>query len=393
MARPTTRIHGAADAVLIALFLALLFLPLADDLLGLDPAPPLDENRTLAACPRAPSSAQELAAFAAPFEAYFNDHFGFRNSLLRLHSLATVYAFGVSPTPMVAIGKEGWLYLAKEELDYQRADRPYSAQELATWQHTLEVRRDWLAARGCRYLVVVVPNKSTIYPEHLPDSARRIGKTTRLDQLLEHLRSHSDVDVLDLRPVLLEAKGSEPLYFQTDSHWNTLGAFVAYQEIVRRLGRWFPELEPLSRSSFRTRLTPSTTKDLGAMVGADALFPETLVEFKAIAPRRAAKAEVEIPGGLSQPPLRDRLYATEIDDPSLPRAVLFCDSFSTFFSVFLSEHFRRIVRFRSSYASDPSTLFEPAMVELERPEVVISEFAERFLVRAPPEDPGLLTPR
>jgi len=369
---------------LIAAFFALLFLPLADAVFELDPVPPMDENRTLAEAPGLPTSLDELAAFPARFEASFNDHFGFRNSLLRLHSLATVHAFGVSPTPMVAVGKDGWLFMATEELEYHRADRPFSAQDLDAWQRALESRRDWLAQLGCRLLVVVVPNKSTIYPEHLPASARRLGAKTRLDQLVEHMHGRSDVALLDLRPALLREKGPEALYFKTDSHWNTLGAFVGYQEIVKALGRWFPELEPLPRSSFRVRMRAVGAQDLGKMVGVEGLFPETWFDLERSSARRAAQAPTEMPRGLTHSPRKKTLYATEVADPSLPRGVLFCDSFSTFFLGLLPEHFSRLVRFRSSYAVDPQALFEPALIVKERPQVVICEFAERFLLRPPP---------
>lgn len=383
MAGPT-RIPAVADAVLTALFLAVLFLPLADAVFGLDPAPPVAEKRALAPLPRPPANVAELAAFPAAFEAHFDDHLGFRNSLLRLHGLATVRAFGVSPTPRVVIGKDGWLYMA-EEVEYHRSDQPFTAVELAAWQHVLEGRRDWLARRGCRYLVAVAPNKSTIYPEHLPLSARRIGKTTRLEQLLEHLRVHSDVDVLDLRPALLAAKHGETLYFLTDSHWNNLGGFVGYQETLRAIGRWFPAVEPLARSSFRTRARSAPAMDLAEMLGSAGPAREDYSYLQRTFPRRARRARVEIPPGMAFAPLRDRLHATEIDDPALPRAVLFCDSFSAFWTTFVHEHFRRLVRFRSSYDVNPAALFEPVLLELEHPEVVISEFAERFLQDAPPD--------
>ena len=70
MIRPTTSLQAAADAVLIALFCAFLALPLLDSGLGLDPALPLNENRTLAKLPGAPANNRELAAFPARFEAF-----------------------------------------------------------------------------------------------------------------------------------------------------------------------------------------------------------------------------------------------------------------------------------------------------------------------------------
>lgn len=379
------RFQSLFDLVLITLFLAFLWLPLADTLLALDPVPSLNENRPLVERPRAPASAAELARIPARFEDYFDDHFGFRSALLRAHAWISVRGFGLSSSSLVAIGKEGWLYMATEELESHKADRPFRTEDLLAWQDTLEARRDWLALRDCRYLVVIAPDKSTIYPEFVPDQARRIGQRSRLDQLVAHMRAHSDVALLDLRPALLAAKAEEPVYFRTDTHWNGSGAFVAYREILAALGRWFPQLAPLPRSAFTTQRIETGAMILGEMIGAEELFPETRIYLKANFPRRARPAAAELPPGLAQLPFGGRLHATEVADPALPRVLMFCDSFSTFFSGFLAENCGRLVRYRSSNLLPPPTLFEPAMVEAERPQVVLSEFAERFLLGPPPE--------
>ena len=63
--------------------------------------------------------------------------------------------------------------------------------------------------RGIAFLCVVAPNKHTIYPEHLPAWVRR-NRTgmSELDQLANELAGERSF--LDVRPVLLAAKGSNP---------------------------------------------------------------------------------------------------------------------------------------------------------------------------------------
>ena len=63
---------------------------------------------------------------------------------------------------------------------------------------------------------------------------------------------------------------------------------------------------------------------------------------------------------------------TEIDDPSLPRAVIFRDSFVSRLVPFLSEHFSRAVYL---WQND----FDAAAVEHEHPDVVIQEIVGRHL--------------
>ena len=63
---------------------------------------------------------------------------------------------------------------------------------------------------------------------------------------------------------------------------------------------------------------------------------------------------------------------TEIDDPSLPRAVIFRDSFVSRLVPFLSEHFSRAV-----YCG--RTISTRTLVEQEHPDVVIQEIVGRHL--------------
>src|ERR1019366_5095004 len=71
------------DGVLIAAFLVLLWAPMVDMLLHLDRSPASGENRLPARRPRLRElQSGPLQKFLANSEAYFNDHFGFRNKLI-----------------------------------------------------------------------------------------------------------------------------------------------------------------------------------------------------------------------------------------------------------------------------------------------------------------------
>jgi len=49
---------------------------------------------------------------------------------------------------------------------------------------------------------------------------QRVRAVTRLDQLVAHLRAHSNVAVVDPRDALRTAKAGGILYLRTDTHWN-----------------------------------------------------------------------------------------------------------------------------------------------------------------------------
>ena len=377
--RPRT--SRAADLALIAVFLVAIGLPAAALVFGWEAGYVLRENRNLRPWPGLPTTRAELAAFPIRFEAYFNDHFGFRSRLIRGLALTRVRALGVSSSAEVALGRDGWLFFGPPWLlDLYRAADPFTVDELEGWRACFQARRDWLAERGIPYLVVIPPDKCMIYPEQMPRYLRRLKRPTRLGQLLAYLRAHSDLAILDLRQPLWAAKtkGDGPLYFRQDTHWNPRGAFVAYTEIVRALSAWFPAMRPLPIEDFRYLGAIGEESDLARMLG---LAVEPSQEALMLVPRtpqaRPGPPIVEPPPGT--PPILVPIVYQRRPDAGLPHAVIFRDSFSTLLIPLLSEHFGRIV-----YASQYT--FNRALVEFERPQVVIQEMVERNLMGRVPVD-------
>jgi len=329
-----------------------------------------DEYRSLAPMPPWPRSKSELVEFPEQLRLYFNDHFAFRKSLIRLQALVKVKWLGESATPAVVIGKDGWLFYYEQSLFQSRSEEPFTSEQLARWRQALQTRHDWLAKRGIRYLFVIAPEKQSIYPEYVPNNKRNTHQTFRFDQLVTYLKENSNVEIIDLRPPLLAAKQSRRVYFQTDTHWNTLGGFVAYQTIARELAKGFPEMKILEESDCVTSRTVRSHSDLARMVGLDGAFSEEVEDL-----------QLRNPGFV----LQTESYRNSImmvannREGHLPRLLAFCDSFSSALSAFLSQDFSRSVYRLQIY-------FDPGQVELEQPQVVMQEIVERYLTDYPPSD-------
>jgi hypothetical protein len=367
-----------ADLVLIAGFLATIWLPLAGMLLGLDAAFVLPENRNLAPRPSLAVKPEALRTFPGQFEAYFNDQFGFRKRLIHWLSIVKVEGLGVSTSLRVVLGKDGWLFFTDEPtLQYYRNLHRFTPEEIEAWRRALESRRDWLAARGIKYLFVVMPNRETIYPERMPAAYNQMQCKSRLDRLVNCMRTNSDLPVLDVRDDLRRAREAERLYDVTDSHWNAWGAYVAYRRIVETLSTWFHDMKPLPRSGNRKVAQVIRGGDLALMLGLQDRMSEERLALEPQVPWRAHP----IASGLSTlpPGVKAQIPPMEQDNPRLPRAVVFHDSFIGQLVPSLSEHFPRVV-----YVADHG--LDRKLVEWERPDVVIQEMVERVLLGPPAED-------
>ena len=366
----TTRWENPA---LIAGFLIAISLPLVGLLFSLDQGFVLEENRVLSSRPELKLDRKSLAAYPAKLEAYFNDSFGFRKRLIAWLSFTKVAALGVSSSPNVVLGQSGWLYYGDLDIPYYRAMQPLTDAQLRSWQRVLEDRQEWLADRGIPYLVVFAPLKSTVYPEFMPAAYNRIRTISRLDQLMAHLKAHSNLAVLDLRQPILDEKARHQVYYRTDTHWNNRGAYVGYTQIVKTLARWFPQLEPLPIAAFEESFFSEPGRDLALLLGVRNYFWDRYVDLKSVRPARAHPVEPAPLAGKLPTLGPDIVY--EQPDEQLPSAVMFRDSFANWLIPLLSENFSRI-RYSWQYS------FDREIVLRERPDVVVQEMVERALMNS-----------
>jgi len=369
--RETTGVRRAANAALVVLFAVAIGLPCIATAFGIATGGLVGENHPPAP---APDWSAGIVAVRPQLAAWFDEHFGFRNLLVRGYGLFAFRVFGVSISRDVVPGRAGWLfYDADRILESRRGLLPFTQDELAAWQTRLEERRDWLAARGIRYVFAVAPEKSSIYAEHLPESLQPIGAPTRADQLLLWMRMHSTVPSLDFRPALGAAKSLDRLYHRTDTHWNDAGAFVAYREVETWLRAQFPAFQPLDPALFAREVRTGVAGDLAAMM---AIAPFLTEDRIALVPKSPSPVEPAEPSAV----MRTRRYPPN-NDPKvfecptgeLGRAVIVHDSFFLAVQPWLARHFRRSVFLRS--------VFAPEVILDEKPEVVIEEMIERVLSR------------
>lgn len=283
----------------------------------------------------------------------------------------------------VHIGKDGWLFLiggSNNVLAYFVTPDRFSQEHMSRWLRLLENRHQRAAALGARYIHLIAPEKLTVYPEHydgaLPfydhapsQSLTRAARRAKLDHLL-----------LDPTPYLKTLK-QYPLYFKTDTHWTFHGAFAAYQLLCSRLGfRQNARIPQGKRSSAQIIL------DLGGKLNPPVRENWTRVEFITHARRVHANAQVlwkDDHPSASRQGLHvgsNVVFRNDHPDAIDQRVVLFGDSFSESapfkLTGMLAETFRE-VHFVWSISMDWT------YVERVKPDLIISEAAERFMGDVP----------
>ena len=117
----------------------------------------------------------------------------------------------------------------------------FSDQQLEAWRTVLEDRTRRLADRGCGYLMLVVPDAHSVYPEDLPRKLRLVDERP-VHRLLAHLSQSGSPARVVLYPLdeLLERKREQEIFPRTDEHWNEAAAFAAYETVAAMLSEETP---------------------------------------------------------------------------------------------------------------------------------------------------------
>ena len=422
----STRIQKAANAVLIFGFLVTIGVPFLGVFRG-DVSREIEtaEGRKAAAFPEiklkqsGPISrpdSRSLKKFPHEFEKWFNDRMGFRRRLIQVYQVARYYGWtpsrlskaaihsgaaaeglirhlasdagSGSGQPRVLIGRDGWLFYDGEDaIEDHRGTNLFSEKELARWKQILTERRDWLANRGIRYVFVIAPNKPAIYPEYMPRSINRVTEQSRLQQLTDYLARESDLTFINLREPILQAKSAHRVFHKTDTHWNAYGAFIGYQELMKPIKSWFPEVQIPSIDDYELvvhdcdisnvrDVSPWVKMDLAVMLASPIPYREEVID---LVPRRE---ELKAPIQFRGTPHNDaeRLRRQKFAHGQISNVFVLHDSFMMALSAFLTPNFREVTyKWTNEFPAEE--------IEKARPVLVIQQLVQRRLMNHEPQNP------
>lgn len=196
------------------------------------------ENRTLAEMPELSWAA--ISDFPESFEEFLNDHLPFRDNMIELNSAIKYYLFRSSSNKNVSVGKEGWLfYTGEKSTAFYNGRKLYTNKQLKKIARNMQNLKNCLAERNIHFVLYIVPNKERVYSEYLPNYYGAPAEQNALAQVIEYLKTNTDVEVVCPYDSFIRIKKENPdilLYRKTDTHWNELGAYLGTCELLEKLG-------------------------------------------------------------------------------------------------------------------------------------------------------------
>lgn len=362
--------HSAINGLFVIALFMVISIPILCYVFGIEDMAS-SEKRTLLALPPL-RSIGDLLMFPGAFEQYFNDNFPQRNRLVHTYFTLMAKGLGNSGSPDVLLGRDGWLFYSREQVidNYQNV-APLTEAQLHYMQQNLAQIKDFLDDRGIVFLVVIPPNKLSVYPEFLPDTLHSETSNSKLDQIVAHFQAHSDVQILDLRAPLITAKSEYLVYYPTDTHWTGYGAYIAYREIIQSLQPGFQNMTPYEWDEVMFTQTEGPGGDLAGMLTLQNDYSEHHVAIEPLDSIRRAR--------LSPTESTSQYMVFVGDNAALPRALIFHDSFFPSMRSLFAEHFSWSLY--KAWSPDHDLMYQDVTVmtaEFE-PDIVVLEIVERWI--------------
>ena len=235
------KIQALYNLLLISLFIGLLSAP-AIKMIGSEKMVfSYAEKRTLASIPPLPESLYQLDLYFSDLGTFLDDHFGFRELLIYRYQRETRKRFGITGDETnTHQGVNNWFYLGQSDMLIDFAGKEQLPEsKMKAWAAGYHAKKQWLQQHGIQYLLVIAPDKESVYPEFVMDSWEKLQGKSRLQQLIDAYPEINEAELLDLGSRLKKHK-EEPLFYKSDTHWTPFGAYTAYLIIAEKIEQKFP---------------------------------------------------------------------------------------------------------------------------------------------------------
>lgn len=329
------------------------------------------ENRTLASFPAFKTSDGKLnTQFINEFENWFNDNLGFRDKLVMSNTKLQYDLFGTLTKTDTMIGKENWLYYITPEIleDYQQLNLP-DGNKLTSWGNSLEEINQYLKSKGIPFITMLNLDKKTIYPEYYPDTIKKVGHVSKREVLEEYLLKNTSIDFFTPEDALKSAKSKVNVYSPRfdNAHWNYYGAFIGYQELMKKVEGYYPNVKVLSWNDYNISKYTRETKIYNAV---------TFSEEDYALNYNKESSSTQTYGLFDNFNLKynNVAYSFNNSNKDLPKALILGDSY--FYGLLipqLAESFSELTFIHSDNIDQLQTF-----VELIDPDIVIFENVERM---------------
>ena len=174
------------------------------------------ENRNLSQAPEFSWAALVNGSYTADLEKYLEDQFPLRDSWM---GLKTRYEYLLNKREFHGV------YLCGDAL-INKVENAGRAEQNAGYLRTLTELTDIPVYVG------LIPTAAEVWKQKLPAGAESFDQAAYLEQVRANIPGAAWVDISGA----LAAHGDEAVFYRTDHHWTSLGAYYGYAALMEAMG-------------------------------------------------------------------------------------------------------------------------------------------------------------
>jgi len=303
----------------------------------------------------------------------FKRDFPLKSDLFKLYSDIKENIFNAPAIPSLVINPgNGWLFLGNSfenanAMSESKGILVFSQKELNILKANLLKKKKWLDKNGIRCYIAIAPNKHSVYGNMIP--IKKYNRKTKLEQV-DSICKALNIDFINLGN-RYPKKTKRPLYYKTDTHWNELGAFYAFQATYDVLNKDYPNtiFKPYTLNDLN--LTVSETSyvgDLNGMLKNKKTENSFSLNFKNAQTSKTLEKRLSLPLNYNKNPINyESRFMNHINKLKI---IIFHDSFMPFYSKYIKENFGETLFIWNHK-------FDKELIKSEEPNVIYYEIVER----------------
>ncbi len=185
-------------------------------------------NKYLTSFPSLTTRTYFTGSYTDDIDDYVSDHFALHDTLIRIKSTFELY-----------LGKteQNGVYILSDRI-VEHVEDP----DEAALSKNLTGIITFAESHDMPVYMMLVPTSAEIYADELPNNAQNLDQRAFMDTVKDTLGN--SVDFIDVYTALMSEKDSY-IFYRTDHHWTTYGAYISYVAAARKMG-----YEALSESAF-----------------------------------------------------------------------------------------------------------------------------------------------
>lgn len=300
------------------------------------------ENRYLQEFPKFNKKTIISGEFSKDFETTTTDQFVGRDNWISLKTISDLAMLKKDNT-RVYFGKDHYLFDVDKKLDEAQFEK--NIKNINKFLERLEGYK-----KDIRISSLLVPTKSGVLIDKLPLYAPIIDERDIIDKLNYFIKDN--MNIIDLKDKIDEKK-DEYIYYKTDHHWTSMGAFYAYQHYISQNGDVPLELKDFIIAKISEDFLGTSYRKANLYLG----NPDEIHIYK---PKKEVNYKVVVNNTIKEDSLYDESFLNKTDkysyffggDKSLieietsiknDKSILIIkDSFANSFVPFLTNHYENI---------------------------------------------------